>query len=106
MLELFGVIKSIMTASSTPASHIDFGRATLSQALYKALEKTVDFELPDSITPNLFYNALERPPEAHLGDYALPCFRMAKDLKRKPPEIAAALAAALPEANPEWIEKV
>ena len=31
---------------------------------------------------------------------------MAKDLKRKPPEIAAALAEALPAVNPEWIEKV
>ena len=46
MLEPFGVIKSIMTASSTPATQIDFGRATLSQALYKALEKITDFELP------------------------------------------------------------
>jgi arginyl-tRNA synthetase len=95
-----------MTASSTPVSSIDFGRATLSQALYKALASITENAVPEAITPALLYAALERPPEAHLGDYALPCFRMAKDLKRKPPEIAAALAAALPEANPEWIEKV
>jgi len=95
-----------MTASSTAISLIDFGRATLSQALYKALESITDSAVPDTITPALLSIALERPPEAHLGDYALPCFRMAKDLKRKPPEIAAALAAALPAVNPEWIEKV
>jgi len=95
-----------MTASFTPSSQLDFGRATLSLALYKALQTMTDDPLPETITPALFYSALERPPEPHLGDYALPCFRMAKDLKRKPPDIAAALAAALPVANPEWIEKV
>ncbi len=94
-----------MTASFTPSSQLDFGLATLSLALYKALQ-TMSNDLPETITPALFYSALERPPEPHLGDYALPCFRMAKDLKRKPPEIAAALAAALPLADPEWIEKV
>jgi arginyl-tRNA synthetase len=94
-----------MTASFTPSSQLDFARANLSQALYKALQNMSD-DLPETITPALFYSALERPPESHLGDYALPCFRMAKDLKRKPPEIAAALAAALPLADPEWIEKV
>ncbi len=38
---------------------------------------------------------LEQPPETKLGDYALPCFRFAKDLKKKPPEVAFALATAL-----------
>ncbi len=95
-----------MTASFTPSTQLDFGRATLALALYKALQSTQTDSIPETITPNLFYTALERPPEAHLGDYALPCFRLAKDLKRKPPEIASSIAAALPAANPEWIDKV
>lgn len=48
---------------------------------------------------------LEKPPEARLGDYALPCFRFAKDLKRKPPEIAAALADALSQKASHWLQR-
>ena len=35
---------------------------------------------------------LETPPDKKLGDYALPCFRLAKTLRKGPPMIAAALA--------------
>lgn len=35
---------------------------------------------------------LETPPDKKLGDYALPCFRLAKTLRKAPPMIAAALA--------------
>ena len=35
---------------------------------------------------------LEMPPDKKLGDYALPCFRLAKTLRKGPPMIAAALA--------------
>jgi arginyl-tRNA synthetase len=93
-----------MTASSS-VSTIDFGRTVVSEALHKALASITENAVPEAITPAMLFMALERPPEAHLGDYALPCFRMAKDLKRKPPEIAAALATALPSVNAEWIEK-
>ncbi|MDR0397353.1 MAG: arginine--tRNA ligase [Oscillospiraceae bacterium] len=37
---------------------------------------------------------LEVPPDPAMGDYALPCFRFAKDLRRSPQSIASALAAA------------
>jgi arginyl-tRNA synthetase len=49
---------------------------------------------------------LEKPPEARLGDFALPCFRFAKDLKKKPPEIAQALATALSAGDSPWISRV
>jgi len=49
---------------------------------------------------------LEQPPEAHLGDYALPCFRFAKDLKKKPPEVAEALAQTLQsKTERDWLER-
>ena len=35
---------------------------------------------------------LEIPPEKKMGDYALPCFRLSKVLRKAPPMIAAALA--------------
>ena len=38
---------------------------------------------------------LETPPERKLGDYALPCFRLSKTLRKGPPMIAAALAEKL-----------
>ena len=42
---------------------------------------------------------LEIPPEKKLGDYALPCFRLAKTLRKAPPVIASQLAqkCACPE---------
>ncbi len=38
---------------------------------------------------------LEKPPSADMGDYALPCFVLAKELKKAPVEIAKDLAAKL-----------
>lgn len=35
---------------------------------------------------------LEIPPEKKLGDYALPCFKLSKTLRKAPPMIASALA--------------
>lgn len=38
---------------------------------------------------------IEVPPDEKMGDLALPCFRLAGKLKKKPPEVAADFAAAL-----------
>ena len=35
---------------------------------------------------------LEIPPEKKLGDFALPCFRLSKTLRKAPQMIASALA--------------
>ena len=42
-------------------------------------------------TPTEFAALLEVPPQNSLGDYALPCFSFAKDLKKAPPAIAQEL---------------
>ncbi len=39
--------------------------------------------------------SLEVPPDAALGDYAFPCFRLAKALRKAPPAIADQLAGAV-----------
>ncbi len=49
------------------------------------------------------FKTLERPPESQLGDYAFPCFRFAKALRQKPPEIASALATYLEQHGQGWI---
>jgi arginyl-tRNA synthetase len=46
---------------------------------------------------------LEVPPNPELGDYAFPCFSLAKELRKAPPAIAAELAEKL---NAEWIANV
>jgi len=38
---------------------------------------------------------IEVPPDEKMGDLALPCFRLAGKLKKKPPEVAAEFAAVL-----------
>jgi arginyl-tRNA synthetase len=38
---------------------------------------------------------LEVPPEKEMGDYAFPCFKLSKTLRKSPPQIASALAAAI-----------
>ena len=42
---------------------------------------------------------LEIPPEREMGDYAFPCFRLAKALKAAPPMIATKLQAAIDAPN-------
>lgn len=47
------------------------------------IAKTVD------LSPEEIGNYIEVPPNPEMGDYAFPCFRLAKTLKKSPQEIAA-----------------
>ena len=58
--------------------------------------------LPELDTATL-YSQIENP-ERTKGDFAFPCFRLAKVLKQAPPAIAAQLATAIPAT--EWLEQV
>ncbi|NLW12503.1 MAG: arginine--tRNA ligase, partial [Clostridiaceae bacterium] len=46
---------------------------------------------------------LEIPPQSHMGDFAFPCFRLAKTMRKAPPMIAAELADVL--ATADFIER-
>ena len=48
-----------------------------------------------SLTADEVCNMLEYPPEAAMGDLALPCFKLSKSLHRVPVQISDALAAGL-----------
>ena len=48
---------------------------------------------------------LEVPPQPELGDYAFPCFRLAKTMRQAPPKIAAGLAEKAP-LDLDWLEKI
>ncbi|HII15810.1 MAG TPA: arginine--tRNA ligase [Nanoarchaeota archaeon] len=49
-----------------------------------------------------FLQLIEVPPDSAMGDYALPCFSLAKELKKAPQAVAAELQAKMKES---WIEK-
>lgn len=50
---------------------------------------------------------LETPPDPALGDLGLPCFRLAKELRRSPADIASDAARRLREGDlPEWVSLV
>ena len=49
---------------------------------------------------------LEMPPEKKMGDYALPCFRLVKTLRKGPPMIAAALAEKVSGEEIDHVEVV
>ncbi len=51
------------------------------------------------------YPILEYPPDASMGDIALPCFRLSKLLRKAPPAIASELAADLNGNLPSGIAK-
>ncbi|MCW3489004.1 arginine--tRNA ligase [Dethiobacter alkaliphilus] len=44
-------------------------------------------------------NDLETPPTPDMGDFAFPCFKLAKELRNAPPKIAAELAEKLPASE-------
>ncbi|MEM3154110.1 MAG: arginine--tRNA ligase [Candidatus Woesearchaeota archaeon] len=53
--------------------------------IIKALQKQVKGDI-----------VLEVPPDPSLGDYAFPCFQLAKSMKKSPAEIANSLAKSIP----------
>ena len=53
------------------------------------LAKLIEQQTP--LTKTTAYNLLEVPPQTTLGDYALPCFALAKELKKSPAQIASEL---------------
>ena len=50
--------------------------------------------------------ALEVPPQSELGDFAFPCFVLAKELRRSPMEIAQNLQQLVNERLPDWLHSV
>ena len=59
--------------------------------------------VPD-LTAEEIGNLIETPPNPEMGDYAFPCFRLAKTLRKAPQMIAADVAAAI--EKPDYLEKI
>lgn len=63
--------------------------AAVARALHPALPAAAGLSEEDVA------GSLAAPPDPALGDFAFPCFKLAKALRKGPPQIAAELAAAL-----------
>lgn len=83
----------------------DPAKCSLATSLFKALGK-IEANLPAELSVVDFFKTLEQPPEKALGDYALPCFRFAKAIKKNPNEVATELKRLLEEENNPWVESV
>ena len=60
-----------------------------------------------SLTAQEISELIEIPPTPDMGDYAFPCFRLAKTLRKAPPMIAAEIKGAIESAGiPEYIQEV
>lgn len=55
---------------------------------------------------NEIEQSIEIPPQEEMGDYAFPCFRLAKALKKNPAQIATEISQDLREQKPEWLAEI
>ena len=78
---------------------IDF-RTSIAGLIESGLEKEFGSAALDA---GAIASIIEVPPDASMGDYAFPCFRLAKALRMAPPAIADRLAAA---SSAPYLEKV
>lgn len=67
-------------------------------AIYKVINR--------SLPPNVIGKSLEVPPDPKLGDYAFPCFLLAKKLNQKPNKIAKNIAKKISAFEFEKVEAV
>lgn len=85
------------------AEALDHGKWQIAVHMTNAINKLIP-EGGSEIPVKDLYASIERPKEAKMGDYACPCFRFAKPLRKKPQDVAEALCQDL-QANPgEWLE--
>ncbi len=70
---------------------MDF-KMSIAQEIAAALKTAFD---NDSMTAEAIAQVIEIPPDTAMGDYAFPCFRLAKVLRKGPPMIASALQAVI-----------
>ena len=71
----------------------------LKEEIAKTIAKATDIKQEE------LKSYIEMPKDTKNGDYAFPCFRLAKELKKAPPVIANEIKEKI-EINPEIIEKV
>lgn len=84
----------------------DPAKCSLATSLFMALKKIGGEDLPTELSELDFFKSLEQPPEKTLGDYALPCFKFAKAIKKNPNIVAEELKNELAALNNPWVLKI
>lgn len=95
------------TTMSVPTTHhypLEPVRDFLGRQLHQALSQLLPQGSALTYDEKALGRLLEKPPERDFGDYSLPCFRFAKDLRLKPQDISTKLQTVLQPS--EWIAKV
>ena len=72
----------------------------------KITEKLLSENPQAEITAGDIFKMLEYPPDANMGDLALPCFKLSKIMRRSPIQIADALATSICDECIENIQNV
>ena len=57
------------------------------------------------LTAEEISDLLEIPPKPELGDFAFPCFRLAKSMRKAPQMIASEIAASLGK-HPDFLQEI
>jgi arginyl-tRNA synthetase len=63
---------------------------------YKLKVAELFCDLVDDVTMEDIYGMVEIPPNSQMGDFAVPCFRFAKALRKSPNMISEAIASQIP----------
>ena len=72
----------------------------MKRVLAERLRQTIGKAYPDAQgVPDDLLALLEVPPDKQMGDYAFPCFKLSKALRKAPPMIAKELCAAFDEPD-------
>ena len=72
----------------------------------KIIEKLLLDNPQAEITESDIFKMLEYPPDANMGDLALPCFKLSKIMRRSPVQIAESLATSVSDECIDKIENV
>ena len=67
-------------------------KKTLSERIFESINK---INASSGLDASMVADMLEYPPDAAMGDIALPCFKLSKTLRRSPVQIAETLASEL-----------
>jgi len=73
---------------------------TYRQQVADALEAVLSPLTPTAPRSAEILTLLEEPPQSEMGDIAFPCFRLAKELRKAPPQISALLKEAIEKEHP------
>ena len=65
---------------------------TIQECVIQSIQKAIP-----ELAPDVIGEMLEIPPEKKMGDYAFPCFRLAKEFRKAPAVIAQDVASRLQE---------